>query len=131
MGLDCGPTDDGCGGSLDCGSCPVNETCGGGGTPNVCGGCVPKTCMGEEVYCGTISDGCGNTLDCMGNYEIISNCVYPSPYNCECPFDHGKAWHCDNLPNNDIGNTPPPPGKGDCIVNPALNQGFMWCCETT
>jgi hypothetical protein len=131
MGLDCGPTDDGCGGPLDCGSCPVNETCGGGGTPNVCGGCVPKTCAGEKVYCGTISDGCGNTLDCMGDYVIDSVCTYPSVYGCECPFDHGKAWYCDGKPDGrtDQGNTSPPPNKGDCIVNPA--QPVLWCCETT
>src|SRR5262249_25522951 len=43
----CGMVGDGCGGMLDCGSsCPAGQTCGGGGTPNVCGpNCTPKTCM--------------------------------------------------------------------------------------
>src|SRR4051812_32330651 len=32
----CGQIPDGCGALLDCGSCPAGETCGGGGTNNVC-----------------------------------------------------------------------------------------------
>jgi RHS repeat-associated protein len=38
QGKDCGPMPDGCGGTLDCGTCAVPQTCGGGGIPNVCGG---------------------------------------------------------------------------------------------
>jgi hypothetical protein len=34
----CGSISDGCGSTLDCGSCPTGETCGGGGAPNQCGG---------------------------------------------------------------------------------------------
>jgi hypothetical protein len=34
----CGPVADGCGGLLDCGVCNNGDTCGGGGTPSVCGG---------------------------------------------------------------------------------------------
>ncbi|MCC6522927.1 MAG: hypothetical protein IT373_09720 [Polyangiaceae bacterium] len=37
QGLNCGPAGDGCGGTLDCGTCPAPQTCGGGGTPGVCG----------------------------------------------------------------------------------------------
>src|SRR2546423_3000351 len=34
----CGKIGDGCGGPLDCGdSCPSGQSCGGGGTANVCG----------------------------------------------------------------------------------------------
>jgi hypothetical protein len=36
------------------------NTCGGGGTSNVCG-CTKKSCIG---VCGTIDDGCGGTLTC-------------------------------------------------------------------
>jgi hypothetical protein len=39
LGFDCGAAADGCGGTLDCGICTKpSETCGGGGTPNKCGG---------------------------------------------------------------------------------------------
>jgi hypothetical protein len=65
-GLNCGDYPDGCGGTLSCGTCSGSETCGGGGTPNVCGQgpCVPTTCVAEGAECGSISDGCGKTLDC-------------------------------------------------------------------
>ncbi len=36
-GATCGTTDDGCGGMLTCGTCMMPESCGGGGTPNMCG----------------------------------------------------------------------------------------------
>ena len=37
---------DGCGGSLDCGTCTAPPTCGGGGVPGLCGGatCTASTC---------------------------------------------------------------------------------------
>jgi len=36
LGKNCGPQDDGCGTTIQCGTCQ-NGTCGGGGTPGVCG----------------------------------------------------------------------------------------------
>ncbi|HUB05856.1 MAG TPA: IgGFc-binding protein [Myxococcales bacterium] len=63
----CGPIGDGCGGVLQCGSCTAPETCGGGGTPSVCGGhagCVPRTCADAGASCGPIADGCGNLVQC-------------------------------------------------------------------
>jgi len=59
----CGTISDGCGGALDCGSCTAPQTCGGGGTANVCG-CSPTTCAVQAKNCGTIADGCGGTLTC-------------------------------------------------------------------
>ena len=63
--ISCGPAGDGCGGTLDCGSCTGNNTCGGGGTSGVCGAppCIPKTC---GTSCGPVADGCGNLLMCGG-----------------------------------------------------------------
>ena len=61
----CGPVADGCGGLLACGTCATNESCGGGGTPSVCGTpCVKATCASLGVNCGAQSDGCGGPLDC-------------------------------------------------------------------
>ncbi|MFH0903487.1 MAG: formylglycine-generating enzyme family protein [Pseudomonadota bacterium] len=60
----CGTISDGCGKSLDCGSCIWPESCGGGGTANVCG-CTPTTtCEAAGAECGTLDDGCGGKLDC-------------------------------------------------------------------
>lgn len=55
----------GCG-VVQCGQCLAGETCGGGGTPNVCGvgSCTPTTCQAYNVNCGMISDGCAGVLDC-------------------------------------------------------------------
>ncbi len=53
-GKECG--DDGCGGS--CGTCTAPQTCGGGGTVNVCG-CTPRTTCPAGDNCGSVPDGCG------------------------------------------------------------------------
>ncbi|HMI88348.1 MAG TPA: hypothetical protein VK550_29900, partial [Polyangiaceae bacterium] len=56
----CGAMSDGCGTMLQCGSCTTaGETCGGGGTTNVCGVCVPKTMCPTGWVCGTAPTGCG------------------------------------------------------------------------
>jgi hypothetical protein len=39
------------------------QTCGGGGTANVCG-CTPKTSCPAGDNCGTIPNGCGGTVTC-------------------------------------------------------------------
>ena len=66
--LNCGPAGDGCGGTLDCGTCTAPETCGGGGTPGVCGqsGCHRRTTCtcGSAPAAGQTGDGCGNLLNC-------------------------------------------------------------------
>ncbi len=65
LGFDCGMQGDGCGNTLDCGTCQNSELCGGGGAPGVCAtGCTAKTCAELGFSCGMQGDGCGNTLDC-------------------------------------------------------------------
>lgn len=64
--VSCGLMDDGCGGTVDCGGCTDLSTCGGGGTPNVCG-CAPRTCEqiggATQTACGvTVSDRCGGEI---------------------------------------------------------------------
>jgi hypothetical protein len=72
----CGPISDGCGDTVNCGTCTDPETCGGGGTPGQCGApvCQPNSCNGFGFDCGSIPDGCGNTLNCgsCGNNEICN-----------------------------------------------------------
>jgi hypothetical protein len=66
----CGPAGDGCGNEIpSCGTCTPPQTCGGGGTPGVCGAldagsCTPKSCAAQGIQCGTASDTCGNVLQC-------------------------------------------------------------------
>jgi hypothetical protein len=65
-GKNCGSLPDRCGGTLLCGECASGQTCGAGGTPNVCGvgTCVPATCAEQGKNCGIISDGCSVALGC-------------------------------------------------------------------
>jgi len=66
----CGVQSDGCGGlTTNCGTCMAPQTCGGGGTPNMCGApdagsCTPKTCAQQGIACGPAGDGCGGILQC-------------------------------------------------------------------
>ncbi|HLK35696.1 MAG TPA: hypothetical protein VKU41_03015 [Polyangiaceae bacterium] len=75
QGFDCGAAGDGCGGSLQCGTCSGQQYCGGGGF-NKCGNpaygsdggpvmpCMPTTCQALGYNCGRAADGCGNQLQC-------------------------------------------------------------------
>jgi hypothetical protein len=66
LGIGCGPTGDGCGGVIQCGNCPMGETCGGGGQASQCGSpsCTPKTCAAQNIHCGPAGDGCGAQIQC-------------------------------------------------------------------
>jgi hypothetical protein len=101
----CGVQSDGCGGTTaNCGTCTPPQTCGGGGTPSVCGGsaCVPRTCAQENSSCGPTADGCGGIQDCgpcvapqtCGGGGIPNQCGNPScvPTTCAAQgFNCGPA----------------------------------------
>ncbi|MGC4119944.1 MAG: Ig-like domain-containing protein [Myxococcales bacterium] len=82
QGKNCGSLDDGCGGTLACGTCTGNNTC----VANVCTACSPTTCTAQGKNCGTISDGCNGTLtcgSCSGNDVCTSNvCTACTPTTC-------------------------------------------------
>jgi MYXO-CTERM domain-containing protein len=44
-------------------TCTAPDTCGGGGTTNVCG-CTPKAACPSPDDCGTLPDGCGGNVTC-------------------------------------------------------------------
>ena len=63
LGKNCGTVDN-CGEPLSCGTCTnPYQTCGGNGTPNVCG-CKPKpqaqACVGRCIFA---PDGCGGNIN--------------------------------------------------------------------
>ncbi len=74
LGASCGVAGDGCGGNLDCGTCALPASCGGGGTANQCGvgACEPETepqtaarqCPALSLDCGNVqtTDNCGNSV---------------------------------------------------------------------
>lgn len=74
LGKTCGDIPDGCGGKLSCPSvCGGGQTCGGAGTPNVCGSgmCTKLSCPAQLKDCGLVTDGCNGVLDC-------GNCTQPN-----------------------------------------------------
>ncbi|HKO90959.1 MAG TPA: hypothetical protein VJU61_07400, partial [Polyangiaceae bacterium] len=86
LGNSCGVVADGCGGTLDCGSCADGALCGIV-SPSVCTTlselCVPATqaeaCAGKQ--CGLEGDGCGGTLDC-GSCPDGQTCGVAQPFQC-------------------------------------------------
>ena len=92
LGYSCGGSvANGCGGTMRCRSGSTNTqgtcstgTCGGGGTPGVCGTgstCVPKTCAQFGFTCGLFGDGCGGTLNC-GSCAVGSSCGLTAVGQC-------------------------------------------------
>ncbi len=75
LGVGCGDLPNGCGGTLDCGTCTSPQTCGGGGVAHQCGStCTPTTCAAAGATCGVISDGCGGTIDCGACCQALDVC---------------------------------------------------------
>ncbi len=64
-GARCGELSDGAGGSLDCGECPMGQSCGAGGRANQCAPTCATATSCPPGRCGTIPDGCGGTLTCL------------------------------------------------------------------
>jgi len=76
--MDCGPQSDGCGGTIQLGTCTgVGEFCGGGG-PSKCGNpagpCLKKTCADYVGKCGVQSDGCGTLTPDCGTCDLLEVC---------------------------------------------------------
>jgi hypothetical protein len=112
-GDNCGTVSNGCGGTVNCGSCTLPQTCGGGtpSNPNVCG-CTPTStqCPAGDV-CGTVNDSCGNPINC-GSCE--AGTCNTTTHQCSCVPDTCAA-HGDNC-------GPIPDGCGhtlDCGTCPA------------
>ncbi|EPX54975.1 hypothetical protein D187_009714 [Cystobacter fuscus DSM 2262] len=89
-GASCGLLGDGCGGTLNCGTCAAGTTCGASGAANVCGAgsCTPKTCAELDAHCGQVSDGCAAVLDC-GRCAAGQSCGASAANQCATP---PPAW---------------------------------------
>ncbi len=84
LGKNCGSVSNGCGGTLSCGSCTSPQTCGGGGTPNVCGqaACTPET---NAAFCSRLGKTCGSVTanDNCGTSRTVTSCgTCTSPLTC-------------------------------------------------
>ena len=61
-GYTCGTASDGCGGAIDCGTCPSGQVCNNHNCYPA--RCTPFTCQQVGANCETTGDGCGGTIDC-------------------------------------------------------------------
>jgi hypothetical protein len=88
QGKNCGSISNGCGGTLNCGSCTSPQTCGGGGTSNVCGGGSTSSCsfsITQNVYDGP---GWWGTITFKNNGPAASS-------NFALSFNVPSGVHCD------------------------------------
>lgn len=67
-GASCGSLSDGCGGTLDCGSCAAPQTCGGGGVVHACGA-PPATMQASTGSARIMPLGDSITLGVNGGYR--------------------------------------------------------------
>ncbi|HXS29818.1 MAG TPA: hypothetical protein VN755_03200, partial [Steroidobacteraceae bacterium] len=124
----CGYLEDGCGGPIaNCATtCAAGDTCGGGGTPDVCGRgtvvCVPKTLAACGTTCGPISDGCSGSVDCggctapqtCGGGGVASQCGAPvcQPRTCQ-----DLGFNCGTAPDGCGGTLTCGSANGGCGNN--------------
>jgi hypothetical protein len=86
MGLECGRISDGCGDTINCGSCGENEECGLF-EHNVCAKlleiCEPlrKSDACEDKECGPVGNGCGGSIDC-GDCDDGERCGLYEAFQC-------------------------------------------------
>jgi hypothetical protein len=99
QGKNCGSIPNGCGGTLNCGTCAAGQTCS---STNVCV-CQPTTCAAQGKNCGTISNGCGGTLNC-GTCSGYNTCGGGGTSNiCGCtPIPNWEA--CDGRECGSVAN---------------------------
>jgi hypothetical protein len=64
-GADCEHVSDGCGATLDCGTCPLPQYCGGGGLHR-CGGTCKDVSVSTEADCGLRTVCTPDALDAGG-----------------------------------------------------------------
>jgi hypothetical protein len=93
-GKECGLESDGCGGTIDCGSCPDGQGCGVeeafqcgvivGGSATDCAARI-ESCASVGARCGLIGNGCGGTIDCTAELGACPSgelCGVDEPQQC-------------------------------------------------
>ena len=105
LGKNCGSWPDGCGNTLNCGTCLAGQPCNNG----VC--CNLKTCADYPGQCGSLSNGCGGTITCglscddnnpctndfcSGN--TCTNTILPDGTPCDGPGKTCQSGVCTCVP---------------------------------
>ncbi len=132
-GKNCGLVDNGCAtGNHRCGpdTCPIaGQTCGGGGTLNVCGGCPLLTCQPGDCEAMPGGNGCGGPLTCpkcgLGKKCVNNKCV------CD-PFFGCQFLGClDTTPNPCDPTAPPVTCPDNCVSPEVCDSTTHSCCTPT
>jgi hypothetical protein len=127
----CGPIDDGCGSTIDCGSCAVSMPDSGTPPSDDMAGCKPTHACGGGA-CGTIDDGCGKKLAC-GDCTVANTCSATTPNSCACVPKTCAAVKatCGEYPDG-CGHTLDcfPAGAGSCLQqgNGICGDGGPYTC---
>jgi hypothetical protein len=112
QGTNCGSIPDGCGGTLDCGTCPLaGQPC----TDNVCGPCVEncgdKRCGADNACGGTCQNQtCPVCQICSGG-----TCAQDPSQDGDCCGTSGAGTRCQG---------------GDCVPATATTADCQGLCET-
>jgi hypothetical protein len=123
IGFNCGLAGDGCGGVIDCGTCPAGQLCGAGGQPGVCAfpGCPPPFVMCGSACIDISSDPqncgfCGGVCP-PGAVCAAGACLF-GPTTCTDGIKDGFETDVD------CGGNCPPCGIGQsCIVPSECQSG--------
>ena len=116
----CGTLADGCGGTLNCGSCASPQTCGGGGMSNVCGGGTSVADAGSDSGSDTGTDAGTDTGSGAGGGSFMSA---PSGWSYS-----ELAW-VTQFGYSGMGAAPSAPNQGTFVANgkpaPNTSVGFL------
>jgi Phosphate-induced protein 1 conserved region len=118
----CGRMGDGCGNTLDCGSCTTGNSC----TDGICGPtpCVPKTTC-DTNQCGVVSDGCSGVLDCAAcpndGVCVANACCTPETDAVFCSLENKACGPVNGTDNcgtpRTVQNCGTCPNGGVCVSN--------------
>jgi len=136
LGKNCGSLSDGCGGTLNCGTCSGSQTCGGG-KANVCGPCTPTTCAARGKNCGGIPDGCGSWLNCgtcsgtqtCGGAGTANLCGTPPPFPTDLTFNPNPVVGGKNTIGTVTLSSPAP--SGGAVVTLSCSNTAVNTCPTS
>jgi phosphatidylinositol-3-phosphatase len=105
QGANCGTVSDGCGNTLTCGTCAAPETCGGGGTQNVCGSSASGTDAGSEDDAGSSHHHDAGSTEDAGSEDAGSSRGHDAGST-----DGGSSHHPD-AGTSDAGHSAPDAGS--------------------
>jgi alpha-tubulin suppressor-like RCC1 family protein len=112
--------------TANCGVCQGTQTCGGGGTPNVCGtpACVPET---DSAFCARMAKSCGafSGNDNCGKSRAVQECgPCSNPANGAASCVGGACMVSCNAGFN-------PCQRGCCTVYRSVTAGGDHTCAIT